>query len=309
MRSSSSARSCYPTCRRDGSGDEHRNVPAKGRFSRSAVRAEAIALPRRVGLPKVRLRVALVRLAPSRRSFVIGLGILALGFGAYGLARGTSLFAISRIEVTGGSPQVAAQVRQALAPLVGTSLVGLDGGAVIRRVDALPTVVQASYDRAFPHTLHVSVVPEQAVAVLRSGLSSWLVSGRGRVIERLSSLSYPRLPRIWVGAHTPVRLGGELAAGAGVAARAVGLAGTFGARVGSASYAGGSLVFRLKSGFEVLLGSFAAIELKVGVAEKALPALPAGSTFLDVSVPGRPVAGSGDPAYATTVPPQGSSRG
>lgn len=257
----------------------------------------------------MRARESLGRLAPSGRSLVIGLGILVAGFGAYGLARETSLFAISRIEVSGGSPQVAAQVRQALAPIVGTSLVGLDGGAVLRRVDALPTVVQASYDRAFPHTLRITVVAERAAAVLRSGRSTWLVSGRGRVMAGLPSAAYPRVPRIWVLARTPVRLGAELGAAAGVAARAVGLAGPFAARIGSASYADGTLVFRLRSGFVLVLGNAADVELKVAVAESALPVLPAGSTYLDVSVPGRPVSGYGDPVATTSTTVQGSSRG
>jgi cell division protein FtsQ len=275
------------------------------------VRAEAVALPRRVRWPPGQVRVSLVRLAPSRRSLAIGLGILAVAFGAYGLARETSLFAIDRIEVRGGSPRVSAEVRGALASLVGTSLVGLDGAAVLRRVDALPSVVRASYDRAFPHTLRISIVPERPAVVLRSGSSSWLVSARGRVLQQLTSTVLPRLPRVWVAARTPVRVGAELrVAGAGVAARAVSLAGAFATRIASASFAGGSLVVRLRSGFELVLGDPSQVRLKLAVAESAIPALPAGPSFLDVSVPGRPISGTGTPAlYTTADTQQGSSRG
>jgi hypothetical protein len=249
------------------------------------------------------------RFAPSRRSVAIGFSILACALGGYLLARETSLFAVTRIEVNGGSPQVAAQVRGALAPLLGTSLVGLDGTAVLRRVDALPTVVRSSYDRAFPHTLRISVVPERPAAVLRSGRDSWLVSVRGRVMERLPSPAASKLPRIWVGAGTPVRVGAELpVAQGGAAAHAVGFAGAFAARVTSASYGDGALVFHLRSGVELLLGDRGAIKLKVAVAARTLALLPAGSTFLDVSVPGRPVAGVG-PAQSTTPAQQRSSRG
>jgi cell division protein FtsQ len=235
------------------------------------------------------------------------LGILACGLGGYLLARESSLFAIDRIEVQGGSPQVAGQVHEALASLVGRPLVGLDGSAVLRRVDALPTVVRASYDRAFPHTLRVTVVPERPAAVLRRGPDSWLVSIRGRVVEQLRPAADPRLPRIWISAGTPVRTGDELAGtGAAVAARAVGLAGSFAARVTTASYGDGMLVFHLRSGLQVLLGSGSDLRLKVAVAEQALAAVPSGSTFLDVSVPGRPVSGTGFPLFST---PQSSSRG
>jgi cell division protein FtsQ len=242
---------------------------------------------------------------------MVGFGIVVFGLGAYGLARETSLFAISKIEVKGGSPKVAAEVRGALSSLVGTSLVGLDGAAALRKVDALPAVVRARYDRAFPHTLRISVVPERPSAVLRRGPDSWLVSVRGRVMERLPSHGLPNLPRIWLGTRTPIRTGAELdEQGVGAAARAVGLAGAFRARVTSASYSSGSLAFHLRSGLELLLGDAADIKLKVAVAERALPALSAGSTFLDVSVPGRPVSGTRPPAASpATKAQQGSSRG
>jgi cell division protein FtsQ len=238
---------------------------------------------------------------------VIGFGILAFALCGYMVARGTSLFAIDRIEVQGGSPRVAAQVRQALASFSGKPLVGLDGAAVLREVDALPTVVRASYDRAFPHTLRLTIVPERPAAVVRRGPEAWLVSIRGRVMERLSPLADPQLPRIWVSAHAPVALGGGLTAtGARLAARAVGLAGEFRSRITTASYTGGALVFHLRSGLQLLLGDGSSIRLKVAVAEHALAAVPSGSTFLDVSVPGRPVSGAGSPDAALL---QGSSGG
>ena len=285
-------------------------MPAKARSPRSLVRAEVAALPRLARRPQLNPRERLKRLAPSRRSLAVGLGLLACGLGGYVLARETSLFAVSGIEVQGGSPKVAAQVRSALSPVVGTSLVALDGGAVLRRVDALPTVVRASYDRAFPHTLRVTVVPERPAAVLRRGPDSWLVSIRGRVMERLPTGRIPNLPRIWVGGRTPVRLGAELAAtGPRAAARAVGLAGTFAVPVASASYVGGSVVFHLRSGLELLLGDARDVRLKVAVARRALAVLPAGTNFLDVSVPGRPVSGTGSAVVTPAVPTQGSSRG
>ena len=273
----------------------------------SVALTEAAALPRRIRLPEVRLRETLAGLAPTRRSIAIGCGILALALGAYAIARETSLFAINRIDVSGGSSRLTAQVRQALAPLAGTSLVGLDGGDVLRRVDALSTVARASFDRAFPHTLRITVVPERPAAVLRRGPDSWLVSVRGRVIERLPAHADATLPRIWVAGRTPVLTGERLdVQGAGATARAVGLAGAFGSRIASASYADGSLVFHLRSGVEVILGDRAQIRLKVAVAEHALAVLPSGSTFLDVSVPGRAVSGTGSPALPAL---QGSTRG
>ncbi|HEU5477770.1 MAG TPA: hypothetical protein VFU64_08110 [Gaiellaceae bacterium] len=270
-------------------------------------RAEAVTLPWRISRPNLRPRAWLGRLAPTRQSLVVGFGILAFALCGYMVARGTSLFAIDRIEVQGGSPRVAGQVRQALASLVGRPLVGLDGSSVSRTVDALPTVVGSSYDRAFPHTLRITIVPERPAAVVRRGAEAWLVSIRGRVMERLQPTADPRLPRIWVSAHAPVDVGAGLAgSGARLAARAVGLAGTFASRITTATYSGGTLVFHLRSGLQLLLGDGSSIRLKVAVAEHALATVPSGSTFLDVSVPGRPVSGTGSPDVTA---PQGSSGG
>jgi cell division protein FtsQ len=252
-------------------------------------------------------RAWLARIVPTRRSLALGFGLLAVAVGGYLLARETPLFAIDRIEVQGGSPQVARQVQSSLSSLVGRPLVGLNGSAVLAKVDALPTVVSATYDRAFPHTLRIAIVPERPAAVLRRGPDNWLVSSQGRVMERLSATAVRRLPRIWISTHTPVRTGAELtAAGAATAAHAVGLAGGFAARVDSASVTNGVVVFHLRSGLELLLGDGGDIKLKVAVAARVLGILPAGSTFLDVSSPGRPVSGIGSPPALATAR---SSRG
>lgn len=237
---------------------------------------------------------------PSARSLVVGLVLLVLGVGAYVLARDTSAFAVRRIEVEGARPGLAAQVRHALRPLLGTSLVGLDGAELERRVDALPAVVRADYDRAFPHTLRVRVFPERVVAVLRAGKSAWLVSARGRLIAPVAPGGERVLPRIWEPAAMRPVAGDFLAGDAGgVAARSVGVVGRFPVPVRTVTFAGGALVFQLRSGLELRLGEPRDIRLKLAVARRALPILPPGTTYLDVSLPGRPVAGAGNPQVST----------
>ena len=58
------------------------------------------------------------------------------------------------------------------------------------------------------------------------------------------------------------------------------------------SLAHDALVFRLRSGLELRLGAPTDVRLKLAIARRALRALPAGATYVDVSVPGRPVAGT-----------------
>lgn len=272
-----------------------RRRPVQARAARA--RAASVDVPRRRGF-SVPPRIA--RFAPSRRSIVTGLALVALGGGAYLIARETSAFAITRIEVRGAPAPVRRQVQHALAGYVGTNLLKLDGGALQRRASSLPTVVSATYDRGFPHTLHVVVVPERVVAVLHRGNETWLVSARGRVVRPIPTGTRPGLARIWVPRKADVQVGAILPAdGGGAAARAVGLVTHFPARISTVQLAQGELVVRLRSGVELLLGEPTDVRLKLAIARRALYRLPDGATYVDVSVPGRPVAGAGNPQLSS----------
>jgi cell division protein FtsQ len=268
--------------------------PAQARPPRA--RAAIVALPRR----KPSTRAGLSGFAPSRRSLAVGCALVAVAGGAYGIARESSAFAIGRVEVAGAPPDVQRQVQRAVAPLLGTSLLALDGRALERRVEALPTVVSAEYDRAFPHTLRIDVRPETPVAVLHRGRETWLVSGRGRVVARIPNLTYGSLARIWVPRATEVAAGAFLAADSGGAtARTLALAARFPARIAVASLAHGELVYRLRSGVELRLGQPTDVRLKLAIARRALRQLPPGATYVDVSVPQRPVAGQENPQLSS----------
>lgn len=289
--------SSFPS-RSGPAGGECRAVAASRRAQPSRGRAAVLPPPR-----ASRLRG--LRTLPSRRSVAVGIGLLAVAGSAYVAARRSSAFAVTRIEVQGAPADVRAQVRRALAPLEGTSLLALDGSGLARRVEALPTVVSAEYDRAFPHTLRIRVVPETTVAVLRRGSAAWLLSARGRVVSRVQPRTAPGFPQVWVPARTAVATGAIVADGSGgAAARALAVTARFPARVAAASARNGELVFRLRSGIELRLGAAGDIRLKLAIARRLLPRLPPGSTYLDVSVPERPVAGA-----AATGNPRVSSRG
>jgi cell division protein FtsQ len=234
-----------------------------------------------------------LRLRPSRRSLAIGAGLVVLAAGAYAAARETSAFAVRRIDVAGGTVAERAQVERALAPLVGTSLLALNGRSLERRVRALPTIVSATYDRAFPHTLRVTIVPELPVAVLHRGRGTWLLSARGRVIAPIPGHTQLGLARVWVPTAVPVSAGAFLAPDrGGAAARALALATAFPARIATAALVHGELTFVLRSGLELRLGEPVDLRLKLAIARRALPLLPLGTTYLDVAVPGRPVSGN-----------------
>lgn len=253
------------------------------------MRAAAVALPR---TKKGSSLSALARFAPSRRSLLVGVALIAVAAGAYAVARQTSAFAIGRFEVTGGPVDVQRQVRRVLAPLMGTNLLALDGAALERRAQSLPTVVSIGFDRAFPHTLRIHVVPEVPVAVLHRGKGTWLVSARARVVKRIPNGTYPALARVWVPRKADVAVGAFLPPETGgTAARTLALATRFPAHIATASLVHGELIFRLRSGLELRLGAPTDVRLKLAIARRALGQLPAGAAYVDVSVPERPVAG------------------
>jgi cell division protein FtsQ len=249
--------------------------------------AAVAVLPR----PASRRRVDPARLIPSRRATAIALVVVALGVGLYLLARESSLFAVETIDVRGAPAPVAAQVRAALAPFMDTSLVTLDGAGVERRLAALPVVAQARYDRDFPHTLRIFITPERAVAVIRSGRDSWLVSARARVLSSLALGERSDLPRIWAPRSVSISPGGTLA---GNPARAVEAAAPLARsdlrkRVATVRATPDELTLVLRSRLELWLGNASGLPLKLAVGAEIADAVGTSTGYIDLTVPARPV--------------------
>jgi cell division septal protein FtsQ len=247
-----------------------------------------------------RAAVDLARILPSGRSLLIGFVLLAGGILSYVVARQTSAFALRTIEVRGAPPSVERQVRTALGPLHGQSLLALDTQEIEQRLAELPAVGAASYDRAFPHTLRIWVSPELPVAVLRSGPGAWLISAHAKVLRRLGR-PLPNLPRVWVGSGTKPRVGfvpGDtgLTRAAELVAAASRAEPRLAKRITTVRFDDGRLTFVLRSGTELRLGSPAHLQLKLAVATRLLRVIPQaerqGISYIDLSVPARPVAGA-----------------
>jgi cell division protein FtsQ len=248
-----------------------------------------------VSFPRTRAGsgLELAKIAPSGRSLLIGLLILLTALGLYAAARGTSAFAVQSVAVHGASPDVAAEVRKQLAPALGESLLGLDLAALEHRAEQVPMVAAASFDRAFPHTLRIAVVPEVPVAVLRQGSSSWLAADGGRVVAELDRGARPGLPRIWLKHDVDVRLGEAVG---GMQLRAIDAVAPLVSKplplgVASAVATRGELKLVLRNGLELRLGDSRDLPVKLEVARRVIPQLAGAGGYLDVSVPDRPVAG------------------
>jgi cell division protein FtsQ len=270
--------------------------------SRALNRGEERARIRAVAASIPTTRVDITRWAPSGPSLAVGFLLLGIAAASYGLARETSLFAIERVEVVGGSPQVRRHVREALARLEGRSLVGLRASHVESPLAAVPDVAAASYDRAFPHTLRVFVLAERPLLVLRRGEESWLVSARGRVLRRLAPGTLPALPRLWVRRSVDAAAGSSL--GDPSSLRGVRLlaaaASEVPAGIRTVRFDGDDAFVMLRNGVEVRLGSDHDLRLKLAVAATILPRLAEHETYLDVAVPARPVAGTKTQAQVET---------
>ncbi len=263
------------------------------RGSRPRARAVSVVVPRPRRITGERLDLA--RLVPSGRSLGIAFLIVAGAAVSWFGARETGVFSVRTIDVAGASsPALAQQVRKALASARGTSLLKLDLEASRRMVETLPTVERVRFDRAYPHTLRVVIVPERPVAVVRQGADSYLVAESGRVIAAVERGTRPALARIWIDRSVSLRVGDPTEGDLQTAVAAVApLAGSrFPGRVSSVTTTQETLTLRLRSGLEVRLGDAVDVPLKLAVAARVIPLLDAGTPYLDVAVPERPVAGT-----------------
>ncbi|HST15689.1 MAG TPA: FtsQ-type POTRA domain-containing protein [Gaiellaceae bacterium] len=244
----------------------------------------------RGSLPDVR------HLTPSARSLVVGIVLALLAVGAYLGARNTSVFAVQTLDVRGGDAELRQQVRDALAGELGTSLLRVSSGVVASDVDPIPGVRSFTVDRAFPHTLRVTVKREVPVLVVRQvpGDAAFLVAASGRVIRTLPHSRLSHLPRLWVTKQVDVQVGAALPSQLSAAAKA--LAPLRGAAlpggVSTVSVGKDELTLTLGGGLQVRLGDAGDLRLKLAIARRILGqtgAAAGGTGYLDVSVPLRPV--------------------
>jgi cell division septal protein FtsQ len=238
---------------------------------------------------------------PSGRALLLGFALLGTGALAYLGARETSVFALRTVQITGAPPRVTGHVEQALEPLRGQSLLALNREEIEQRLAGLSDVAAVSFDRDFPHTLRVFVMPAHSIAVLRRGMSAWIVSSDGRVIRSAGLFAAPKLPRIWVPHSAGVDVGMPLAdAGSAHAVRALAIVrgAGFGRRIAAVRVTDRELTFVLARGPELRFGDTTSLALKLAVATRMLPLVAATSGYLDVTVPTRPIAG-GNPKVSS----------
>jgi cell division protein FtsQ len=248
--------------------------------------------PAREAVARLPSRARSLELLPSGRSLALGVATAVVAVLAFAAARETSVFAVRTIEVRGVDPKLARRVEAALEPLHGVSLLKVHSGQVVRLATSLPSVAGVTYDRAFPNTLRVVVQAEEPAAVVRHGARAWLVSRRGRLMERIAQRTHRRLPRIWLAQALGIPVGATLAPGAGGEEVALidALRGESLARlVRSVRQVDGQWTYVLRGGVQIRVGDRTDLPVKLAVAAAILRRTPVFG-YLDVSVPQRPVA-------------------
>jgi cell division protein FtsQ len=239
-------------------------------------------------------------LRPGRRSLAVALACLGLVGLSYLGAHETGVFAFRTVEVSGASRPVAADVRKALVPLEGRSLVALDPADVEHLLESVPTVHAAHVDRAFPHGLAIEVEPEEPLAVFRDGARAWLVAASGRVIEPMEPTARRRLPRVRIDVSRTPTVGAQLPGDDAEAALAVlsALPRGFPGHVLYSTAGEEGMVLVLADGPEIRLGEPTMLARKLAAAAAVLRSLPEEERiplgYLDASVLER-VVGGADP--------------
>ncbi len=251
----------------------------------------------------LRRRDVVRRQGRRRLALLLAAALAVAGAGGYFALRSSSAFSVQAVTVSGAGGRLAGEIERAVATRAdGRSLLALDTGAVARAVEALPDVRSAAVDRAFPHTLHVSVTPYVPAAAVRIGAGHhahrFLLAENGQVLDapprRLRRVVHVDLP---AGSTLVV---GERAGDANVRAALAVMHDTarfrrlFG-RLRRVVPRSGTVVAFVGRRLQLRLGEATQIDLKLRVAARVLRRIGDQQrqtiSYLDVSVPARPALG------------------
>ena len=275
-----------------------------------AAAATLRSLPRAAAtLPRV------AKLSPHWRRRLLALALLCavLGAGYLFWLRDSSLVAVERVTVTGLETPDAAAVREKLTTAARQmTTLNVDEEALRRAVADEPVVQSLVVHADFPHALTIEIVENRPVAMLVAGGDEVAVAPDGRVLE--GARVEGGLPSVHVGSlPAGTRLGGGpsrrlVAVAAAAPVRLL-------ARVSSISFEPGrGAVAQLQHGPTIIFGKTDLLDAKWTAAAGVLAQRESqGASYIDVRMPGRPVAGGlevqQDPQAETEVPETGAGTG
>ncbi len=147
------------------------------------VRATATAIPPSVRRFNARARARRWR---SARPLIVIAAVLAVVAALGYVGFGTSLLGVSHVEVRGAGFVSVTDIRTAAAVRAGEPFLGLDTGAVARRVEGLVGVAHADVSRRLPSTVVIDVRLRTAVAAVPVPIAS----GSGTAAAAKTPASY-----------------------------------------------------------------------------------------------------------------------
>lgn len=231
----------------------------------------------------------------SRRARLIALAIIGLCLllgGAWLWFRDSSFVTVQKVSVSGESGPDAGAIRSALVGAA-RSMTTLDvqTGRLYAAVSAFPVVKELSVSTQFPHGMRIHVIEQLPVATVVLGGRRVAVAADGTLIHDLSTI--PILPRL----ELSVPPGGprlsdpralESLAAASQAPR------PFLSRISLISVLHGhGVVARLRDGPVIYLGDASRLKAKWAATVAVLAdAGSQGASYIDVTDPSRPAAGS-----------------
>jgi cell division protein FtsQ len=225
-----------------------------------------------------------------RRRVIAALVLAVVLYGGYMLwFRNLSWFAVDHVTISGATTserQIQAAVEQAASDM---TTLHIKDGQLRDAVAHFPTVASVKADTSFPHTLHVTITERLPVAYVHVNGTDTPVSADGYLLAG-ASFDKSALPRI-DGAARGARLDPDAAAQTAI----------LGAtppplrdRISSSSWddSHGGVVVDLDGGPEIRFGDGSRAHDKWTAAVAVLSSPERGSpSYLDVSVPDRPVSG------------------
>ncbi|HET6849807.1 MAG TPA: FtsQ-type POTRA domain-containing protein [Gaiellales bacterium] len=240
--------------------------------------------------------------AQGRRRLMILLAVVGtLGvLGGYKLLEMSSAFAVDNVAVNGAPPGLRAEIAAAVSSTAaGHSLLTVDRGAIERRLEQMPYVRSVSIDRAFPHTLAVTVQVERPAVAVEIAKTAYLVSADGRVLESRSTPP-AHLPIVQLPAGTTLLVGrasgdANVDAALSVLRQATPDFVHHVGRITELQPHGGLITAVVGTRLKLRLGTPDQLPLKLAVVERVMKRITraqrAEVAYIDVSAPGRPAYG------------------
>ncbi len=235
-----------------------------------------------------------------RLAIVLAIVLAVAAVAGYKLLAMSSAFAVTQVQVSGAKPLLAREIHAAVESVAGgRSLLQVDRGAIVRRLEAMPYVQSVSIDRSFPHTLAVHVVVEHPTVVVMAGQTGYLVSADGRVLAQTAKAP-AALPRVTAAGTTALTVGRDNGDGSVAAALQVLAATPPGFRKGvgriTALIPGaGTITAVIGKHIQLRLGDTSQLTLKLEVVQRVMQRIRGAQrselAYIDVSAPSRPAYG------------------